>query len=283
MSALRIGRIIYPRFASHQANVTLYREFYSFPTLFSKSRKGRPGPPPKKATVLETPPALNRPRMDKELLQTMNGLSPVSKVRLVREQPNDVTSEHSSSDQEGRKKNTVKLMSINAALELAAETKLQLVEVDASQSPPICRLIDVAQKEKEKKLREKEAKKARGKTNIIRMNLRTEGHALDMKTNQIREFILKGRNVRLQFNFFRPKDRTAEAYATATQEMEKIYETIRDVAKFHPPTKLPEAAITLDCQFTPLSRKQAASASTSESTQATSSPTSSPDSENKEA
>ena len=75
----------------------------------------------------------------------------------------------------------------DAALAEAREAKLDLVQVDASSDPPVCRLLDWAELRAEERAREKESRHkavVRRRSDVVkevRMSLRTQEHDLRVK------------------------------------------------------------------------------------------------------
>jgi translation initiation factor IF-3 len=87
------------------------------------------------------------------------------------------------------------IVDIKEALRIAQESGLDLVEVAANASPPVCRIMDYGKfKYQEKKHRGK-AKKT--ETKEIRIRLSTSPHDLEFKINQAKRFLKKGNKVRI--------------------------------------------------------------------------------------
>lgn len=90
-------------------------------------------------------------------------------------------------------------METSKALSLAAEQGLDLVEINPTSRPPICKIMDygkhkydLAKKQKEQKARQKEIE-----LKEVRLTLKISDHDLSYKAKQAREFFDKGDKVRV--------------------------------------------------------------------------------------
>jgi len=86
-----------------------------------------------------------------------------------------------------------------AALELAQEQGLDLVEINPTNRPPVCKIIDfgrykydLSKQEKEKKSKQKESD-----LKEIRLTFKIGDHDLEYKAKQVQEFLEKGHQVRV--------------------------------------------------------------------------------------
>lgn len=90
-------------------------------------------------------------------------------------------------------------METRQALELARDKGLDLVEINPTARPPICKIMDfgkykydLAKKQKEQKARQKEIE-----LKEVRLTLKISDHDLSYKAKQAREFFDKGNKVRV--------------------------------------------------------------------------------------
>lgn len=90
-------------------------------------------------------------------------------------------------------------MSAYDALNLAREKGLDLVEINPTSRPPICKIMDwgrhkydLAKKEKERKLKQKETE-----LKEIRLTAKIGDHDLSYKAKQSREFLEKGHKLKV--------------------------------------------------------------------------------------
>ena len=90
-------------------------------------------------------------------------------------------------------------MDTKAAIDLAREKSLDLVEVSPKAQPPVCKIIDYGkyqyQKSKEKRLAQSKQKKVEIKE--VRIGVKTDAHDLDFKKRQVEKFLTKGDKVKI--------------------------------------------------------------------------------------
>jgi translation initiation factor IF-3 len=96
------------------------------------------------------------------------------------------------------------VMTTHAALELANELELDLVEISPKADPPVCRIIDYkkflyAQKKKQKEIKAKQAKVV---VKEIRFGPNTDDHDFRFKLNHARKFLQDGAKLKA-YVFFR--------------------------------------------------------------------------------
>ena len=89
-------------------------------------------------------------------------------------------------------------MSIEAALERAADAGLDLVLVANKSTPPVCRLMDFKKKQYEAKRAQREAKKKQHvqKVKEMKFHVNIDPHDFGIKINRIRQFLGKGHKVK---------------------------------------------------------------------------------------
>jgi len=95
-------------------------------------------------------------------------------------------------------------MTTLAALELANELELDLVEISPKADPPVCRIIDYkkflyAQKKKQKEIKAKQSKVV---VKEIRFGPNTDDHDFQFKLNHARKFLQDGAKLKA-YVFFR--------------------------------------------------------------------------------
>ena len=96
------------------------------------------------------------------------------------------------------------VMSIRAAMALANELELDLVEISPKADPPVCKIIDYkkflyAQKKKQKEIKAKQAKVV---VKEIRFGPNTDDHDFQFKLKHARKFLEDGAKVKA-YVFFR--------------------------------------------------------------------------------
>ncbi len=95
-------------------------------------------------------------------------------------------------------------MTTQAALQLANELELDLVEISPKADPPVCRIIDYkkflyAQKKKQKEIKAKQSKVV---VKEIRFGPNTDDHDFQFKLNHARKFLKDGAKLKA-YVFFR--------------------------------------------------------------------------------
>ena len=95
------------------------------------------------------------------------------------------------------------IMPTSEALRLAAEKKLDLVNVSPSAKPPVCKILDYGKYRYEMQKREKEAKKKQKVTQVkeIRVSTFIEKHDLQVKANNAAKFLKDGDKVKVSLRF----------------------------------------------------------------------------------
>ena len=95
------------------------------------------------------------------------------------------------------------VMRLADALQLAKEREVDLVEINSSSNPPICRLTEYNKFLYEKKKKEKEIKAKAAKTVLkeIRFTPNTDYHDLDFKKKHAIKFLEEGAKVKIYVQF----------------------------------------------------------------------------------
>jgi translation initiation factor IF-3 len=93
-------------------------------------------------------------------------------------------------------------MTPEAALALAEEAGLDLVEVASAANPPVCRIMDYGKYKYEEK-KKKAAGKTKGSAELKEVKLRpgTDEHDLNFKMKQARRFLMEGDKVKVTVMF----------------------------------------------------------------------------------
>jgi translation initiation factor IF-3 len=95
------------------------------------------------------------------------------------------------------------VMSLQAALNLANERKLDLVNIAPKAQPPVCKILDYGKYRYEMQKREKEARKKQKTIQIkeIRLSTFIEEHDLSVKANNAVKFLKEGDKVKVSLRF----------------------------------------------------------------------------------
>lgn len=128
------------------------------------------------------------------------------------------------------------LMSLDEAMNLAFEKKLDLVNIAPTAKPPVCKILDYGKYRYELQKKEKEAKKKQKITQVkeIRLSPNIEDHDLIVKANNATKFLKDGDKVKVSLRF---RGRQNDFFGTGTKVMNKFAET---VAEFGTIEKKPE-------------------------------------------
>ncbi len=120
-------------------------------------------------------------------------------------------------------------MSIEEAIATAAEAGMDLVEINPSADPVLCKIMDYGKFLYKKKKQEQEAKKKHkpAETKTIRFGFRTSEHDLQVRDGQVRGFLEKGNMVKIQVM---GRGRELAYKDLALQKVEKFVDNLKDVA-----------------------------------------------------
>jgi translation initiation factor IF-3 len=88
-------------------------------------------------------------------------------------------------------------------MELAAEKKLDLVNISPNAKPPVCKILDYGKYRYELQKKEKEAKKKQKTTQVkeIRLSTFIEEHDINVKANTASKFLKDGDKVKVSLRF----------------------------------------------------------------------------------
>jgi translation initiation factor IF-3 len=121
-------------------------------------------------------------------------------------------------------------MPLEEALRLAEGQELDLVEVAAVATPPVCRIMDFGKYQYTQKKKAQESRKKQSAVVVkeVKIRSRTDQHDVGFKIGHIRRFLEKGHRVKVSV-FFRGREIT---HLDLGQEMlDRVYEEIKDLAQ----------------------------------------------------
>lgn len=119
-------------------------------------------------------------------------------------------------------------MTLDDAMNLAIEKKLDLVNIAPTAKPPVCKILDYGKYRYELQKRDKEAKKKQKTTQIkeIRLSTFIEEHDLTVKANNAAKFLKEGDKVKVSLRFKgRERDYTSKGQAVMAKFAEVISES----------------------------------------------------------
>ena len=119
--------------------------------------------------------------------------------------------------------------SLSAALGMANEAGLDLVEISPHADPPVCKIVDYGKLLFEREKKKKELKKHQKTVQLKEIKLRpkTDVHDYKFKVRHIREFLLDGNKVKVTVRF---KGREMAFSYLGKQQIERIVEHTKDLA-----------------------------------------------------
>ena len=128
------------------------------------------------------------------------------------------------------------IMGTEKAMAMAKDKGVDLVEVAPKASPPVCKLMDYGKYQYHQKKADQKHKKMQKKSEIkgVRLTLRTDIGALEMKANKARKFVEAGNGLKVQLIF---KGREMQHKDLGYKKMEEFKELLKDIAKVDQPAK----------------------------------------------
>jgi translation initiation factor IF-3 len=122
------------------------------------------------------------------------------------------------------------IMSLNEALDLAAQKKLDLVNIAPKAKPPVCKILDYGKYKYELQKKEKEAKKKQKTMQVkeIRLSTFIETHDVEVKAKNASKFLKAGDKVKVSLRF---RGRERDYTAKGMDVMNQFAEIVSDVAE----------------------------------------------------
>jgi translation initiation factor IF-3 len=138
------------------------------------------------------------------------------------------------------------VVEVDDALRRAREAGLDLVEVAAAASPPVCRIMDFGKWKYEQSKKEK-ATKSRSRTTELKevrlgRSMKIDPHDIQIRLEQARRFLLEGHKVQIVQNF---RGREMLHKDRGRDRMEEIIRQLTDVAKVEVPPRMLGRRITM--------------------------------------
>lgn len=121
------------------------------------------------------------------------------------------------------------IMSLNDALDLAFDKKLDLVLVAPNGEPPVCKIMNYGKYKFEQSKKEKEAKKKQKTFEIkeIRITPNIEQHDFDFKVKNARKFLEDGNKVKITVRF---RGRELNYVKLGEDNLNKFIDNLSDIA-----------------------------------------------------
>lgn len=161
------------------------------------------------------------------------------------------------------------VLSLSEALAKAQEMSLDLVEISAGSTPPVCKIINFGKFRYDQTKRAKESKKSQHQVKIkeIKLKINIDSHDLETKIRHAREFIAKGNKVKITCIF---RGREIAHTEMGNKLMQKFCTSLEDVAMAEAPLSMMGRMLTV--VLAPGSGKKKKEAPKSDSTTPSESP-----------
>ena len=121
-------------------------------------------------------------------------------------------------------------MITDAAIKMAQDEGLDLVEVSPTAKPPVCKIMDYGKFRYEKQKKEQQSKKRQVKVVVKEIKLRpnTDEHDIETKMNHVRRFIAHKDKAKITIQF---RGREMSHLDIAKVNLAKMIEKLSDVAE----------------------------------------------------
>lgn len=140
------------------------------------------------------------------------------------------------------------------ALQIARERSLDLVQITEKVDPPVCKIMDYGkflyQQEKKKR---KESKKVRTEIKNVRISYTISDHDLEIKGNQIVEFLEEGHKIRIEMRLI---GRQKSLTDFARKKMEKFLEMLSNLTDYRIDREIRKEPRGLTVIISPTKKKQ---------------------------
>lgn len=122
------------------------------------------------------------------------------------------------------------VMSVEAALALAENSGLDLVEVSPGAKPPVCKVLDYGKYKYEQQKKANEARKKQKTIDVKEVKIRPgiEQHDYDVKMRNARKFLEKGDKVKVTMRF---RGREMAHQDIGMNLLKKMQEELSDISK----------------------------------------------------
>lgn len=129
------------------------------------------------------------------------------------------------------------IVAIDQALRLAAEKKLDLVEVVPNADPPVSKIMDFGKFRYDQAKREKESKRSQHQAKLkeVKVKPNIDKHDLDFKLRHARQFLEKGNKVKVTC-FFRGRQRAYPEHGQAV--LDRVWDELKDCAQIEAEAKM---------------------------------------------
>ena len=136
------------------------------------------------------------------------------------------------------------ILDTKAALEMAQEQDLDLVEVAPQADPPVCRIMDYGKYKYEQAVQKKEARKKQSLVVVKEMKMRPkiDTHDYETKKGHVVRFLQQGAKVKMTIMF---RGRETVHPELGQRLLDRLAEEVSDIAKVDTPPKLDGRNMTM--------------------------------------
>ncbi|MGH2757824.1 MAG: translation initiation factor IF-3 [Actinomycetota bacterium] len=138
----------------------------------------------------------------------------------------------------------VGILDTEAALRMAEEADLDLVEVAPQADPPVCRIMDYGKYKYELAVKQKEARKKQSQIVVKEMKMRPkiDRHDYETKKGHVVRFLRQGAKVKITIMF---RGREMSHLELGRRLLDRLAEDVTDVAKVEVPAKVDGRNMTM--------------------------------------
>src|SRR5881392_2138890 len=121
------------------------------------------------------------------------------------------------------------------AMEMAREAGIDLVEVDATARPPVCKILDYGKFRYEQSRKQNKQKSHQQKLKEIRVRPKTGDHDVETKINQARKFLEHNDKVQVNVLF---RGREMQHIEEGQRVMTQVLEALQNDCKLESPARM---------------------------------------------
>ena len=136
------------------------------------------------------------------------------------------------------------ILDTQAALDMANEQDLDLVEVASQADPPVCRIMDYGKYKYEQAVKQKEARKKQSQVVVKEMKMRPkiDRHDYETKKGRVVEFLRKGAKVKVTIMF---RGREMSHSELGRKLLDRLAQDVEEIAKIEAFPKLDGRNMTM--------------------------------------
>lgn len=141
-------------------------------------------------------------------------------------------------------------METDAALRLAQDQGLDLVEVSPEARPPVCRIMNYGKVLYERQKKSGGSKQHKTQLKQLRLRAKTGQHDIDVKVSKARQFLSRRDKVKINVMF---RGRENAHHDRGREMLEEIIKSLEDIASVEQPPKM-ESGRMMSVMLAPLGK-----------------------------